>query len=98
MNQRIAAGVLALALIFSGTANADESAAAGGCSVGRSSIGGIIGIVIGTLLLPGIGSLAGGALAASGTCGYDAVRHMLGAAPVAGDSWAGLAPGSARPI
>lgn len=58
----------AVAVLFFGF-----SSAAAACEPGHTAAGFGIGIVLGTLLLPGIGTILAGVLAGGGTCVYGAL-------------------------
>jgi hypothetical protein len=68
MKKAFAAGLIFF--FFACSASAQNSEAAGGCTAGKSAAGAGIGVLIGTLLLPGIGTVLGGLLGGGGTCAY----------------------------
>jgi len=66
-------------LLISFTCSADAFADAGrgnGCSALRSALGGFVGAVAGTLIFPGVGTVAGAAVGAGAMCGYDSAKPL----------------------
>ncbi len=69
--------------VYSPNTFAQRGEPARGCEAMRSVAGFGVGVVVGTILLPGLGTVLAGLLAGGGTCIYDAFWGS--ATPVAGD-------------
>jgi hypothetical protein len=71
MRKALVVGLIIFCFATSLNASEHPASAAGGCSLGKSAAGAGVGLVIGTLLLPGVGSFVALVLGGGATCLYD---------------------------